>query len=247
MYTIPTQVKALSFDIWSTLMRGNSSYTWPRLEVVFGHLGILGRHDKDTLITAYKTAEKALDRQAEVDLREIGMDERISYVLALLGETGVAVPDHDTIIMLQKECGKLRVLPEYLPTLTEPDLVETLTALKAQGYRIGILSNTGMGDCNVTRPVLEHFGIADLLEVQLYSCEDGRAKPNLGLFTKMAGEFELEPREVLHIGDNIQADGPAVDAGMHSLIYAPQGVPEGTPYPFITSMKELLVRELVNG
>lgn len=239
MFIIPNGVRAISFDIWKTLLNGNSNYTWPRLELVFGYVGILG-YGQEAITAAYRRAEKHLNAEAERTGYDTGMAERIEFILNDLGVTGLQVPDEATIIELQKQSGVLRVLPEYLPSLTEPDLVDTLRKLRDAGYVIGTLSNTGMGDCNMIRPVLEHYGLDQLLEVTLFSCEDGRAKPNPGIFHRMAKELDCEPHEVLHVGDNANADCRATEVGLHVALYAPAGKPEGNLYPYITSIRELL-------
>ncbi|HET6747546.1 MAG TPA: HAD family hydrolase [Candidatus Saccharimonadales bacterium] len=236
MYKIPAGVTVLSFDIWQTLFSGNRSYTWPRLQLVFGHVGILD-FGREAITAAYLKAEEHLNRKAEATGFDTGMADRIRYVFNELGVTDKEVPDEQTIVELQKESGILRVRPEYLPRLIEDDLLDTFRALRDAGYRLGTLSNTGMGDCNMVKPVLNHYGLDRLLDVQLFSCEDGRAKPNPGIFQRMVKEFGEEPQSVLHIGDNGNADyRGAIDAGLHAALYAPKG----SRRTHIKSMKELL-------
>ena len=239
MFTMPKGVRAISFDIWKTLLNGRSSYTWPRLELVFGYVGILDR-GQEAITAAYKLAEKYWNAQAEITGYDTGMKERIEFVLNELGATDKPVPSDAEIVELQKQSGVIRVLPEYLPTLTEPDLIETLTALKQAGFVIGTLSNTGMGSHDMINPVLAHYGLDQLLDVTLFSSIDGRAKPNPGLFERMAKELGAEPHQVLHVGDNANADCRATEAGLHVALYVPAGEPDGNQYPFITSMRELV-------
>lgn len=239
MYTMPPDVRAISFDIWKTLLNANSSYSWPRLELVFGYVGILG-YGQEAITAAYKRAEKHFNQISERTRRDTGMSERLEFMFRELGITDTAVPDKQTIIELQRQSGILRLRPAYLPALTEPDLLTTLRALKSGGYKLGTLSNTGMGDCHAVKPILKHYGLDELLDVMLFSCEDGRAKPSQGLFQRMAAEFGEAPVDVLHVGDNAHADYQATDAGLQAVLYAPQGTPEGWVGHFITSMKQLL-------
>lgn len=237
MYTIPKGVTAISFDIWKTLLNAVPAYTWPRLELVFGHVGILG-YGQEAITASYKRAEKYWNEQAEITGFDTGMAERIAFVLEDLGITDKKVPDASTIIELQTQSGLLRMRPEYRPTLTEPDLIETLMTLKAHGHLIGTLSNTGMGDCHMVAPLFRFYHLDRLLDVQLFSCEDGRAKPNPGLFLEMAARFGVQPHQVLHVGDNINADYRATKAGLHAVLFSPKGPKDG--YECITSMKELI-------
>lgn len=240
VYTIPDQVRAISFDIWKTLLIGNPAFTWPRLQLVFGYVGILDRFTADEIVAAYRRAEAFHNAEAERTGWDTGMKERIEFVLNDLGVTDKPVPTAGEIIRLQEQSGVLRVQPEFLPALTEPDLVETLIGLRAEGYRLGLLSNTGMGDSYMMMPMLRHYGLHELMHTIIFSCDDGRAKPNPSLFKRMARELEHEPGEVLHVGDNPNADCRATEAGLHAVLYAPSGEPEGNTHPFITSMKELL-------
>jgi putative hydrolase of the HAD superfamily len=206
---------------------------------VFGYVGILD-FGREAITQAYKDAESHLNKQAEVTGYDTGMAERIAFVLDALGVTGKTLPSEQEIVELQKRSGEIRMLPDYRPTLTEPDLLETLQSLKDAGYVLGTLSNTGMGDCHMMAPVVEFYGFDKLFDVRLFSCEDGRAKPNPGLFRRMSKELDTEPWQVLHVGDNAFADCRATLAGLRAVLYAPKGEPQGNEYPFITSMKELL-------
>jgi FMN phosphatase YigB (HAD superfamily) len=236
MFVIPDGVKALSLDIWKTLVGSNPNMTLPRNELVFGFMGVLD-YDREILTEVYKRGNKLLEKQAEITGYDTGMLERIEFVLNELGITGKPLPIDQEIVELQKQIGALRILPDLIAPLTEPDLVETLRSFKDHGLLLGTLSNTGMGDCHSMIPMLDHYGFDDdLLDVRLFSCEDGRAKPNPGLFQHMADEFGVEPYEVLHIGDNANADyHGATEAGMQALLYAPKG----SNLPHITSFKEL--------
>lgn len=239
MYTIPDSVRAISFDIWQTLIRGNSAFTWPRLQLVFGELDIL-HVGQEALTASYKKAERHLNRQAEITGYDTGMAERIEFILDDLGIKNVPVPDDNVIGKLQSLTGELRMAPSYRPELTEPDLLQNLWILHDNGYVLGSLSNTGMGDHRMMESVMAGFGFDRLFRVMLFSSIDGRAKPNPGLFRTMAYELGFAPHEVLHVGDNHHADCRAVEAGFHAVLYAPKGPPEGNTYPFITTMRELL-------
>jgi FMN phosphatase YigB (HAD superfamily) len=236
MFEIPQDVRVISFDIWKTLLNAKSGFTWPRLEIIFRYLGLLDL-GQDAIMASYKKAEKALNLLAEQTGYDTGMAERIEFMLKDLDISGVAVPDDEAIGILQRESGRIRMLPAFRPTLTEPDLLETLRGLKDAGYRLGTLSNTGMGDCRMVKPILERLGLAELMNVMLFSCEDGRAKPNKGLFHHMAEQFGVKPHEVMHIGDNVDADYVgAILAGLNAVLYAPKGRDDTR---HIRSMKDL--------
>jgi HAD superfamily hydrolase (TIGR01509 family) len=236
MYTIPKQVTALSFDIWKTLLGGNKAFTNVRLRLIFDELDLPGV-DIEQVHAAYKRADKFFNDEAEHTMTDYGMGERLQMMFATLG-IDQSVPDARAIAAIQAKVGKLRCQPEYLPPLLEPDLPDTLQKLKDQGLVLGLLSNTGMDDVQVMEPVLKKVGIWDYFQVRIFSSEDGRAKPNPDLFRRMARELKAAPHEVLHIGDNTNADFRAIKAGLHAVVYAP----DGSSYPHITSMTQLVTQ-----
>ncbi len=236
MYEIPRGVSVLSFDIWNTLLRGNQAFTRPRLALIFSHLK-LGYLKADDVLDAYLLANRFLNEESERNGIDYGMGERLAIMYDRLGLEH-DVPDDATILEIQERTGKLRRNPEYLPTLTEPDLLATLTALREQGYLLGLLSNTGMDNHLSMEPLLKLMGLWQLFDNAIFSSQDGRAKPNEGIFLRMATEFKVEPDQVLHIGDNRTADyNGARAAGMHGVLYAPNTARKPNQ---IKSMKELL-------
>ncbi len=234
-YSIPSQVTCLSFDIWKTLLNGNSAFTRPRMRLLFDLLGY-PELDVELLRTAYLDGSKALDKVSEDTGLDQGMRERIQAMFDFLGVAGV-IPGDEELAQIQQEVGRLRLDARYIPTLIEPDLIETLTQLKAAGYRLGLLSNTGFDDRNVMEPLLKKLGLWSLFDTAIFSSEDGRAKPNPELFARMVDNFGATPEQVLHIGDNANADYRAWEAGLEVVLYAPDGNDQFTT---IRSMKELL-------
>jgi len=237
-FRIPGSVTAISFDIWGTWLGGNINFTRPRLRLIFDMLGYPVQ-DIEKVFQAYVNADKFYNSEAEVTQLDYGLRERL---VAMLEELGISasVPDNEALRAVQAEVAKLRLRPECMPPLLESDLLDTLTTLTNTGYTLGVLSNTGIDNEQVMHQVLAALGLDKVLSVQLYSCVDGRAKPNPGLFHRMAEELGAQPHQVLHVGDNPKADCLAVNAGLHVVQYAPKGAPEGSPYPVITTMRELL-------
>lgn len=237
VFTVPAGVTCLSFDIWRTLLVGNPEFTRPRLTLLFELLGWPGR-DVEALREAYLASDRHFDDLSEETGLDYPLGPRVQHMLDRLGIDDSA-PAPQVISAIQTQLGALRLVDAYMPTLTEPDLVDTLTRLRDGGYRLGLLSNTGLDNEQVMRPVLEKLGIWQLCDVHLFSSEEGIAKPNPALFHRMAGRFGVRPGEVLHIGDNANADYRAVEAGLASVLYAPQG---DTTLTSIRSLRELLPR-----
>ena len=100
----------------------------------------------------------------------------------------------------------------------EPDIKQTLTALKKLGLTLGIVSNTFINRSSLERQ-LEQYGILDFFSVRLYSYEFAFRKPNTKIFELAAERIAQAPENILHVGDRIDNDVvPALKVGMHVVL-----------------------------
>lgn len=109
--------------------------------------------------------------------------------------------------------------------------------LIAPHYRLGLLSNFDDAQCG--REVLDDTGVAGLFEAVIISAEVGLRKPDPRIYRRMLEMLQLDPHEVLFVGDTPREDvlGPQ-RAGMHTawISKGAEAVPEGIPAPhFIIS------------
>ena len=90
----------------------------------------------------------------------------------------------------------------------------TLAALKARGYRIGLISNFDARLYDVLQG-LSLFAYFDAIHI---STEAGAAKPDAEIFTVALQENGLAPAQVLHVGDHWHEDVQgAMAAGWHTV------------------------------
>lgn len=103
-----------------------------------------------------------------------------------------------------------------------PDTEATLTALRAGGVRIGIVSNCGWD----IRSAFRRSGLYGLVDAWVLSCEHGRAKPDPELFRLACSSLGVPAAAALMVGDDVGADtgGLAVGMPVHLL-------PPAAPYP----------------
>jgi len=116
----------------------------------------------------------------------------------------------------------------------EPDTKETLTALKDNGLKLGIVSNTFVHGTSLEKH-LEQLGILDFFTVRLYSYEFAFRKPDIRIFRMAAERIGQAPQNILYVGDRIDKDiKPAIKSGMSAVLKAaytnsgrklPPGVP----------------------
>ncbi len=86
-----------------------------------------------------------------------------------------------------------------------PGVAETLAWLKERGYRIGSVTNRGLGG-DLFREELQHHGVLDLFEVLSISCEVGYLKPHPRIFEHALDALGVGPSDTVMVGDSLRAD-----------------------------------------
>lgn len=105
------------------------------------------------------------------------------------------------------------------------DTGEVLRALADRGVPAVIVSDVPFD----LRPILAHYGLADLIHTFVLSGEHGTIKPELRLFGIALEAVGVEAADALMVGDNHINDGAAIDAGIRTLLLPPaaHGEPRG--------------------
>ena len=100
----------------------------------------------------------------------------------------------------------------------EPEITETLSALKKMGLKLGILSNTFVNRASLERH-LDHLGILDFFTVRLYSYEFDFRKPDMRIFKIAAEKIGELFENILFVGDSLNNDiKPALTSGMSAAL-----------------------------
>jgi HAD superfamily hydrolase (TIGR01509 family) len=94
-----------------------------------------------------------------------------------------------------------------------PDTVPTLTALRAAGVPVAVVSNIGFD----ILPLVGALGIADLVDAWLLSYQLGTCKPDPAIFLRGCAAVRTEPERTLMVGDTA-ADAAAVAIGCPTLV-----------------------------
>lgn len=95
-----------------------------------------------------------------------------------------------------------------------PDACDTLTELKARGYRLGIIANQNPG----LEKRLEDWGLRQYFDVIVSSAEIGYAKPEREIFEKAFEMAGCTAEESVMVGDRLDNDMlPAKEIGMKTV------------------------------
>jgi FMN phosphatase YigB (HAD superfamily) len=139
--------------------------------------------------------------------------------------------DAAALALLHRECarvlaGELGDGAPPLPLLTDllvgslrfvllPDALPALDALRAEGYRLAVVSNW---DYDLPRHLAE-LGVADRFEAVAVSATVGARKPSPGLFHWVLERLGVGSGEVVHCGDGPEPDClGARQAGLRAVL-----------------------------
>ncbi len=111
---------------------------------------------------------------------------------------------------------------EPFPGVTPfPDTHEVLERLRAQGYKIGLITNAYQ-PMWVRDIELEAFGLIDFFDARITSGDTGYIKPHPEIYRHMLTLLDLTPDEAIFIGDRPGNDIlGAHNANMLSVLMAP--------------------------
>ncbi len=100
-------------------------------------------------------------------------------------------------LQLSKEAFAVAIVARQQVTYF-PYVWQVLDQLKAQGYSMGAISN---GNADIHK-----VGLSKHFDFQFNAHEAGVEKPDPGIFKLMLEHQQLDPEQVIHIGDNPIAD-----------------------------------------
>jgi putative hydrolase of the HAD superfamily len=93
-----------------------------------------------------------------------------------------------------------------------------LEALRGRGLKIGIVANSWPEPGRVLRADIEAFGLAELVDVCVFSSEAGAAKPAPEIFLRALRELGVEPLAAMFVGDSLVGDVQgAANVGMTTV------------------------------
>jgi FMN phosphatase YigB (HAD superfamily) len=220
-----TPFRAVLFDFAGTVMMPQSAPTW--VAHAADRAGAtLSENEIAALAQRYLQAglpggpypDLVPDAVAQLyAVRDLGPEEHRAAYMALLSAVPEPAPGF-TEAMYEEVLG-----PEGW--VAYPEAGPTLSALRAAGLRVGLISNIGYD----VRPILAAHGLGALAQRCTLSCEHRVMKPDVRLFEAALAELETEPAHTLMVGDHASADTGGVALGMRTLVLpmTPPGAAHG--------------------
>lgn len=96
-----------------------------------------------------------------------------------------------------------------------PDVLETLAALRASGFALGLITN---GSVRMQSQKLEYLSLSPSFDTILISAAEGVSKPDPEIFHRALARLQVDPARSVYVGDHPDVDiAGARAAGMHAV------------------------------
>lgn len=204
--------KHASFDVWNTLITPNPEYAAARNALLAYSFAISSEQAKFT----YTHVKKFADGLSEMNGMQTPSDDL--YEL-LCKHIRINAP---TAVSLNLRDDFHKLFAEHPPTF-DPNLVDALKQLHADGVTISLGSNTNFIAGRIMREVV--FKELDIpFSFMMFSDEEWYAKPHPNFFGVMLEKVEelhptINSKQIAHIGDSQRADVyGATNARMQGLL-----------------------------
>ncbi|MDD5503302.1 MAG: HAD family hydrolase, partial [Candidatus Thermoplasmatota archaeon] len=193
-------VKAVSFDLWETIIHDIGSNAWEEWRID-RFLPLLSEYGmtRDKLKDAYYEYTKKFNERRKQNHMDIDVPEQIEMMLCELGIK--PTPE------LVQKIDEPYVSPAlYFPPRLNENAAQTLAELKKRGYKIGLISNTGKTPGRVLAKLFDTYGIRGYFDALTFSNETIFMKPHKEIFLDLAGKLGVETSNIVHVGDELFAD-----------------------------------------
>ena len=179
-------IGAVLFDWSNTLVQ----FTWDDALFDAGHreaLAAIGRDDDPAAFTARyrELIDDAVGHDYSVLLHELLGD------LSDADVDGFIDAEHEVWRPAQQILGSAQAL---------------LEALRGRGVKTGVVANSWPEPARLLRADVEAHGLAELLDVQVWSEEVGARKPQPEIFLRALDQLGVEPEDAMFVGDRLETD-----------------------------------------
>ena len=215
-------IRAILFDFGGTLMYGRRDWA-PVISKADEELTIYLRSqgmdiNPNTFPIEFRRRLSEYFKQRENDL----METTYTFVLReLLKDKGYEGVPNDS---LRNALDALFSVTQKNWVLEE-DAIQTMEALKENGYKLGIVSNAG--DDTDVQQLARGFGITKYFDFILTSAACSFRKPHPRIFELALSNWYCPPNEAVMVGDHLDADiRGAKNAGLYGVWISRRANPE---------------------
>ena len=216
-------IQAIVFDLGGTLLdfpewESEVALRWRAAYRLLAAHGPNGLPDEDSWTRALLDAEREHWRRVDTEHWSGPPSGLVEAGYRRLGQR----PDAETIIAVLDAAG--RAMDGWAKPF--PDAVPTLKALRAAGYRIGLLSNTWWAADWHNADIATH-GLDSLLDERVFTSDLPHSKPHPIAFRTIAERLGVPPEACVMVGDRPVDDiGGGLGVGMRAVLKTNGGKPD---------------------
>lgn len=219
------KIVAVTFDLWDTLIQerpgGTEVVGRARIESIAAILeqnGLL--HTEEELMQAYRNSAAFLD-MAWSKKRDLPLRDQVLFLLSCIDDKLVGKLRGEDLEAIEKAYAESLLKN---PPVMLPEAKEALSSVKANDYRLGLISNTGRTPGSVLRVIMHDMGILHYFDVTTFSNELLVRKPAETIFRRTLDGLRVLPKAAVHVGDSPRHDiEGAKRAGMYAIQVAYDG------------------------
>jgi putative hydrolase of the HAD superfamily len=198
----PGETRAIVFDIYGTLV---------------GITDPFFRRDVPRLFGVSSRQWMLLVRKHLLTTPLPDLDAFAGFICQQLVPDRAAALQRPCMEVIERELSSMRLLDGAL---------SLLRFLRHRGFRLGLLSNLSAAH----KLAVVRLGLDELVDVAVYSCDEGRTKPDPELYRSVCRRLEVDPEQTLMVGDSPRNDVQgARAAGLRALLVGNRGGKEAIP------------------
>jgi HAD superfamily hydrolase (TIGR01549 family) len=200
----PPRLRAVSFDLFDTLVdlawgdlapvRVGGVEVGPSTPALHGALGGACGVSLEEFAEALRHVDRTIRHERYAEGREVSTRERFASLLRALGREDEQLVEELTAVHMARIRGQVRELGHH------PALLARLHGQLA----LGVCSN--FTDARTALSILDAAALRPHLDAVAISETVGWRKPRREIFEAVLGALGVAPAELLHVGDNLEAD-----------------------------------------
>ena len=205
-----SQITAVTFDLWQTLLLDNRELGRPRAQLrLEGAQAALKRvdenYDIEHLREAYRACYRHCHRIREGNL-DVSFQEQVEIFINYINPDLPGLVDRLPQEIIQEITRAYSDAFFVHPPVPHTKSDSVLKGIKGMGLKIGLISNTGMTPGTAFRKFLEQHNLLDYFDVLIFSDEVKLAKPSEQIFRMTVDSLHTTPEQTVHVGDHVTND-----------------------------------------
>lgn len=147
------------------------------------------------LVAYFESGTDLVERHRADPDREFGPDEHMARWLERIGIEDPWLID---------DLSGAQLVATLRAAHVEDGTLEMFEALRARGYRLGLISNAA--DARAGRAVLSQLGLGPYFDAVVFSGDVGWRKPDRRIFERALAALHATADTAVHVGDELRAD-----------------------------------------